>query len=282
MTGRLSGKVAVITGGSSGIGAATVRLFLDEGAKVVIGDLNCEGHDASISTGAARFIRTDVNDEGDVAAMVALAEEEFGGLDILFNNAGAVGTTASFAEMKAADWDAVFTLLPRAAMLGIKHASALLKKRGGGCIINTASIAAHRPEIGRCAYSAAKATVVALTKFAARELAPDNIRVNSISPGLMPTPIMGGGFVAPERLDDLLSAVAAVFTGAQPLPRGGHPRDIAHAALFFASDESSFVTGQDLAVDGGMLLMGPQAISNIRSGLSEIAERFQLEAAPGK
>ena len=123
---------------------------------------------------------------------------------------------------------------------------------------------------------------MALTKFAARELAPDNIRVNSISPGLMPTPIMGGGFVAPERLDDLLSAVAAVFTGAQPLPRGGHPRDIAHAALFFASDESSFVTGQDLAVDGGMLLMGPQAISNIRSGLSEIAERFQLEAAPGK
>jgi NAD(P)-dependent dehydrogenase (short-subunit alcohol dehydrogenase family) len=258
MTGRLDGKIAVITGGSSGLGAATVELFLAEGARVVVADLN----EPTGGIGAnARFARCDVTREADIAEAIGLAKRAFGGLDILFNNAGASGTMAPLGEMDANAWDATMALLPRAAMLGIKHAVPLLAERGGGSIINTASIAGMRTGISTPAYTVAKAAVLQLTRAAAMEFGPRNIRVNNICPGIIPTGSVGGYFGIPaDKLDAAVPKIHDIFATAQPLPRSGRPIDIAQMALFLASDASAFATGQDFVVDGGMMLMGPGSL----------------------
>jgi NAD(P)-dependent dehydrogenase (short-subunit alcohol dehydrogenase family) len=272
----LDGRVAVITGGGSGLGAAAVALFVREGARVVVADLNAG--DAGEDRDQTRFIRCDVTKEADVAAALALAQDVFGGLDILFNNAGAGGTQSSIADMAIDDWDAVMALNLRGAMLGIKHATPMLRARGGGSIINTASIAGLRPGISSAAYSVAKAGLIRLTEIAAAELAANRIRVNAICPGIIPTGSVGGMLgLAPEQTTTLLSRISDIFSRAQLLPQAGSPEDIAQMALFMASDASLWMTGQAVAVDGGMMLKGPDTLDIQREG-NVVQKLFELKA----
>lgn len=256
MAGRLEGKVAVITGGCSGIGRASVELFIREGAKVVIADVQ-DDKGAVLANGfkdAARFIHCDVTQEAQVAAATALAESAFGGLDIIFNNAGHGGTQLGVETMTVEGWDAAFALLVRGPMLGMKFATPLLRKRGGGAIINTASIAGIEAGWGY-AYSAAKAAVIHMSKAASAELAPQNIRVNAICPGVIPTPIFGLTMGAPQQMAEQMAAVVAeAGRKMQPIPRSGQPEDIAKMALFLASDDASFITGEHFVVDGGITI----------------------------
>ena len=257
--GTLAGTVAVITGGASGMGLATVRRFLDEGASVVIADLN---RDAGESVAAelghrVRFTLCDVSLEDDVAAAVALAVEAFGGLDIMFNNAGIGGAFGPITEIEADDWDVTFAVLVRGVFLGTKHAARVMIEQGrGGSIINTASIAGLGGGAGPQAYSAAKAAVVNLTMTTAVELAPDSIRVNAICPGVIFTPLMHSGDEADaERMVEEL----------QPLPRRGEGADIAGTALWLAGPDSGFVSGEAIRVDGALLAAGPRIIGRLRN-----------------
>ena len=255
--GRLDGKVAVVTGGASGMGRATVELFLQEGARVVVADLNEENGRALLgeldragrSAGVA-FVRADVAEEADVVAMLECARERFGRLDILFNNAGVGGAFGPITEIEVNDWDFTFAVLLRSVFLGIKHGARMLIDQGeGGSIINTASIAGLGGGGGPQAYSAAKAGVVSLSKTTAIELAKHRIRVNAICPGVIVTPLMDRG--NPEKAADRAR-------GLQPWPDEGDVEDIAQAALYLSADESRFVTGQTLTVDGGLLAAGPK------------------------
>jgi NAD(P)-dependent dehydrogenase (short-subunit alcohol dehydrogenase family) len=262
LAGRLEGKVALITGGCSGIGLGTVELFVAEGAKVVAADLQAE-KGAILEqrfVDRVRFARCDVTQEADIAAAVALAQSEFGGLDILFNNAGTAGLLGGVAEIEAVAWDAMFALLVRGPALGMKHALPLMQARGGGSIINTASIAALQAGWGPLAYSAAKAAVLHMSKCAAANLAKDRIRVNAICPGLIATSIFGTALGMPrEGADQLAALVAQNAAVAQPIAKAGLPNDIAEAALYLASDASAFVTGTHILVDGGITIGGPHS-----------------------
>ncbi|MBA3810120.1 MAG: SDR family oxidoreductase [Caulobacteraceae bacterium] len=255
MAGRLEGKVALITGGCSGIGLGTVELFVAEGARVVAADVQDE-------KGAilekrfpehARYIHCDVTAEAEIAAACALARDAFGGLDILFNNAGHAGAPGGVEAMTAEGWDAVFALLVRGAALGMKHALPLMLARGGGSIINTASIAGLQAGWGPLAYSTAKAAVIHMSRCAAAELSPHKIRVNAICPGLIATSIFGTALGLPrEGADQMAALVAQNAAVAQPIPKAGLPADIAAAALYLASDDSLFVSGTHLVVDGAI------------------------------
>ncbi|MEA3057091.1 MAG: hypothetical protein QOD30_2523 [Actinomycetota bacterium] len=249
MTGRLEDKVAVITGGASGMGFATVRRFLDEGARVVIADLNEESGAVALDTLAAgdrvRFEPVDVAEEVDVARAIATAVSAFGQLDIVFNNAGVGGAFGAVTDLHVEDWDYTFAVLVRGVFLGVKHAAKQMIEQGwGGAIVNTASVAGLSGGNGPLCYSAAKAAVVNLTRAAALELAPHRIRVNAICPGAIDTPLMHGG--RPERAGENVGRVV-------PWPDAvGRPDDIAGAALFLASGDSAYVTGEALVVDGGL------------------------------
>jgi NAD(P)-dependent dehydrogenase (short-subunit alcohol dehydrogenase family) len=265
MTGRLQDKVAVITGGASGMGLATAKRFLKEGAKVVIADLNPVTGETALEALAeaghgarARFIRVDVAAEADIEAMVALAVDQFGGLDILFNNAGVGGAFGALTDIHVDDWDYTFAVLVRGVFLGLKHGARQLLAQGrGGSIINTASIAGVSGGGGPLAYSAAKAAVINLTRAAAIELAPSRIRVNAICPGPILTPLMHGG--RPEQVTETMKEFL-------PWPDMGQPDDIAGAALFFASDDSNFVTGDAMLVDGGVTAAGPGIFGRSKFG----------------
>lgn len=254
MAGRLEARVAVITGGASGMGRSTVLGFLDEGASVVVADMNeANGKalvDEVIDLGAGdrlRFVRTDVSSEPDVAAAVACAVETFGKLDVMFNNAGVGGAFGAITQLHVEDWDWTFGVLCRGVFLGIKHAARVMTE--GGSILSTASVAALSGGMGTTAYSAAKAAVVNLTRNAAIELAPRRIRVNCICPGGIATPLLARGRPAEEVTRQLESL--------QPWPEAGRGEHIADAALYLASDESRFVTGHALVVDGGLSIAGP-------------------------
>ena len=257
--GRLAGKVAVVTGGASGMGAATVRRFVGEGARVVIADLQVEKGEAMAAEAgdAAAFIATDVSVEADVAAMVACATSRFGRLDCLFNNAGFGGVSGAIDEtdMGEAYARTVGGLLT-GPVLGMKHAAPVMKEQGSGSIVSTASVAGLRGGMGPHVYSALKAAVIGLTRSVAVELAAFGIRVNAICPGGIMTPIFLGGRklkaganVTQETLEEVLEPA---FAEMQPVPRAGVGKDIADMALFLASDDSTFVTGQALVVDGGL------------------------------
>lgn len=254
MSGRLADKVAIITGGASGIGRASVLRFLAEGARVVIGDLNRAKGEETLQLAAAVaapgnvcFQACDVSDEAQVAALVERARSEYGRLDCMFNNAGLPGAVGPLETVSVEDWDRTFAVLVRGVFLGIKHATALLRERGG-TIVNTASIAGLNAGAGAAAYSTCKAAVIGLTRSAAVELAPARIRVNALCPGLVLTPLL-------DRSQS--NELEAVLRKAQPWPEAGLPEHLADAALFLASDESRFVTGEALVVDGGITARGP-------------------------
>ena len=255
MAGRLEGKVALITGGCSGIGLGTVELFVAEGANVVAADVQDEKGKMLEQRfpGRVAFSHCDVTQEADIAAACAKAASEFGGLDVLFNNAGTGGQPGGAAEVTADGWDATFALLVRGPALGMRYALPLMKARGKGSIINTASIAGVQAGWGPLAYSAAKAAVIHMSRCAAAELSPQGIRVNAICPGLIATSIFGTAIGLPrDAADQMAARVAENAAIAQPVKKPGLPEDIAKAALYLASDDSSFVTGIHLIVDGGI------------------------------
>jgi len=247
--GELDGRVAIITGGASGIGAATVRLFVESGARVVIGDLQSDLGDALARelSPSVIFQKTDVSKEDDVLTLVSRAETAFGRLDSIFNNAGFGGALGGIAETPVEEWDLTFDVLVRGVFLGMKHAAPLLRRQGGS-IISTASDAAFIGGYSPHAYAAAKAAVIQLTKSVSLELAEDRVRVNCICPGFIATPLALNTVGKPaSAMEDRKSWLVQ----AQPIERPGEPRDIAEMALFLASDRSGFVTGQAFAVDGG-------------------------------
>lgn len=258
MSGRLSGKVAIVTGGGSGIGRASVLRFAAEGARVVVADIHQDNAQKTVelarANGAADSViaqRCDVSAEADVAATVERAVREFGQLDCMFNNAGLVGAVGPIVSTSVEAWDRTFGVLVRGVFLGIKHAAPVMRARGG-TIINTASIAGFNAGAGPTAYSACKSAVIGLTRSAAVELAPDKIRVNALCPGLILSPMLDRNQATP--LENVLVA-------AQPWPEAGLPEHIADVALFLASDDSRFVTGESLVADGGILARGPGVFS---------------------
>lgn len=262
MTGRMDGKVALITGAASGIGLATVELFIAEGARVVAADIQDEKGRLLEQrfAGALRYIHCDVTREADIAAAVALAVAAFGGLNILFNNAGISDLTYDITAITEEAWDRIFAILVRGPMLGIKHAAPVMITGGGGSIINTSSIAALQAGYGPIAYSSAKAAVLHLSRVAAAQLSPQKVRVNAICPGLIATSIFGTALGLPREASDQLAAmVVESARGAQPVPEAGMPHHVAEAALYLASDASSFVTGTHLVVDGGVTVGGRHA-----------------------
>jgi NAD(P)-dependent dehydrogenase (short-subunit alcohol dehydrogenase family) len=265
MAGRLNGKVAVITGAASGIGRGTVDLFVSEGASVVAADIQDDkgARLEEFHKGKVRYLHCDVLIEDDIAAAIAAAVKNFGRLDCLFNNAGVSGGSAPVDSITAEGFDSVMRLHVRAAMFGIKHAIPAMTKGGGGSIISTSSVAGLHAGYGPYLYSIAKAAVRHMTSVAAAQLAPSRIRVNCICPGLIPTNIFAEGMGVPSAIvESRLDAMAAAAADLQPIPRGGRPRDIAEAALYFASDGSDWVTGQALVVDGGWTL-GPNGAAQM-------------------
>ncbi|HEY9218952.1 MAG TPA: SDR family oxidoreductase [Phenylobacterium sp.] len=258
--GRLENKVAVVTGGSSGIGRGTVERFVAEGALVMVGDID-EAGGAELQKAFPQqiaFRRCDVTSEAEIQSLLDGAADRFGGVDVLFNNAGAGGAREGIAEMTGSAWDLTMSLLLRSVALGMRYAVPHMRKRGGGSIINTASIAGMQAGAGPIAYSVAKAGVIHLSRVAAAELGRDNIRVNAICPGLILTNIFTPSDVVPAGFAEVIKRdMRQTAPNAQPLPKAGSPEDIAAAALFFASDESAFVTGVHMLVDGGMFT-GPR------------------------
>ncbi len=277
--GRLEGKVAVITGGASGIGEGTVRLFANEGANVVIADIQeARGEKLAEELGTATaFARTDVSQEDDIAAAVDLAVRKWGRLDCMYNNAGFGGVSGPIEDLDMAEYDRTMAVLLRGVFCGVKHAARVMKPQGSGSIVSTASVAGVGAIFGPSVYSAAKAAVIHMSKSLAVELAPAGIRVNAICPGGIATPIFGKGMgLTPEQADGTIEFMKAALSQSQPIKRAGVPGDIAEAALWLASDASSFVTGHALVVDGGITLAPGGIFSGDRTQLSpeERRERF--------
>lgn len=252
----LSGKVAIVTGGAAGLGRASVERFVEEGARVVIADVDVErGEQLAAQLGSAtRFLRTDVSDAGQVQALVDFAVAEFGALDIMFNNAGvSQAVFPSFIDDDLKDFHKVIDINLLGVMLGSQRAARYMKDHGGGVIINTASVGGTRAGFGIATYRAAKAAVNHFTKCMAIDFAQYGIRVNSISPGNIETemsafPIPG---MTPEQIGRIAEAIQPLRMAAQPYKRKGQQLDIANAALYLASEMSAQVTGIELVVDGG-------------------------------
>lgn len=251
MTGSLSGRVAVVTGGASGIGAATVDRFVTDGASVVVADLDdARGTEVAARHGdRAVFLRVDVSREEQVAAMIDEAVQRFGRLDVVFNNAGFGGALGPIASTTVEDYDLTFDVLVKSVVLGMKHAAPVLTAQGSGSVINTASIAALRAGWSPHLYAAAKAAVVQLTKSVAMELAASGVRCNAICPGFVATPL---AFGRPDATEEQLAAMRVMGAEGQPMGRVGEPADIASMAAFLARDESAWITGQVFVVDGGL------------------------------
>jgi NAD(P)-dependent dehydrogenase (short-subunit alcohol dehydrogenase family) len=248
-------RAALVTGGASGIGRATVARLLAEEWQVVIADLHAGNGEQAAEEfaeefgGRVAFVRADVSEEADVAGAVAACVAEFGRVDCVVNNAGVGGAFGALTDIAVEDWDYTFAVLVRGVFLGTKHGARVMRAAGrGGSIVNTASVAAFSGGAGPQAYSAAKAAVVNLGRVAAAELAGDRIRVNTVCPGLIVTPLIGRD----------VDTARAVMQEAQPWPDMGTPEDVAEVIAFLAGDAARFVTGEEITVDGGLRAAGPR------------------------
>jgi NAD(P)-dependent dehydrogenase (short-subunit alcohol dehydrogenase family) len=257
MSGELNGKVAIITGAANGIGRASAELFVAEGAKVVLGDIDTAAGEALAAQlgQTAHFVRTDVSDQADVEALVAAAVTRFGGLHVMYNNAGVSGRMLMrFLDDDLADFDRLQRINLMGIVTGSQFAARHMAKNGGGSIINTTSIAALRAGHSLLAYRSVKAGVNLFSQSIAIELGAFDIRVNVIAPGHVIT--SGNSFAEPGISSDEAERVRAAITdvrlGRQPLKRPGAPEDVAQAAMFLASDRSRYITGVILPVDGGI------------------------------
>jgi NAD(P)-dependent dehydrogenase (short-subunit alcohol dehydrogenase family) len=256
--GRLDGKVTIVTGATSGIGRRTVEIFAREGAKVVATGRREElgrSLEAAVGKDKCLFVKADAARESDVEAMFEACLSKWGRLDCIFNNAGGPAPVGGIETIPVEGFDAAMATLVRSVMLGMKHAAPIMMKQGFGSIINNGSIAGRRAGYSTSMiYGAAKAAVNHLTVCAAMQLGEKNVRCNSISPGGIATGIFAKALgLAPDKADAFAESMKAIMAKMQPIPRAGSVDDIANAAVFLASDESTFVNGHDLVVDGGVV-----------------------------
>lgn len=276
--GLVAGKVAIITGATSGIGARTAALFVEEGAKVVFtGRRRAEGEKIAAEIGPdAIFFQADATSEADWIRLVEFTMEKFGRIDALFNNAGGPAPTGGIAGVPVDGFDAAMALLVRSVMLGMKHVSPHMVAQKSGSIVNNASIASHLAGYSSSLiYGAAKAAVRHLTRCVGMELAESHVRVNSVSPGAIATGIFGKALGLDDaRADAKAKEMEQAFAKFQPTPRAGLPEDIAQCVLWLASDRSSFVVATDIVVDGGVI--GGRNFSEHQAGLRQM--KVALEA----
>lgn len=251
MAGRLEGKVALITGGSSGIGRATAALFAREGARVAVADVGVEGGEQTVNTirdagGEAVFVRADVSHAGEVQAAVERVIATYGRLDCAHNNAGIAGRFTATADSLEEDWDRIIRVNLKGVWLCMKYEIPRMLERGGGAIVNTASVAGLGGARRLSAYAASKHGVVGLTKTAALEYAPAGIRINAVCPGWIRTAMVEGAFGAHPGLEAQISV-------SEPIGRIGNPEEVAAAVVWLCSGAASFVTGHAMVVDGGLV-----------------------------
>ncbi len=257
---RFLDKTVIVTGAASGIGAAATALFAGEGATVFASDIDVAGGEklARETPGDVRFVECDVCDPAAIKALMDHAAQETGGIDTLFNNAGAGGARESIAEIEPEAWDRTMDLLLRSVAMGIRYAVPHMKGRKGASIVNVSSVAAVGPGYSPTTYAVAKAGVLHLTKCAATDLAQFGIRVNAVQPGFINTNIFTATMDIPDAAKEQAKAmIAQMSSNAQPVARGGQSDDIAQAVAFLASEQAGFMTGASMLVDGGITL-GPR------------------------
>lgn len=250
---RLRDKVAVVTGAGTGIGRATAVLFAREGARIVVGNRTPATGEETVNQirqagGEGRYVKTDVSRSEDARNIINTAVQAYGQLDILFNNAGIGGPGKELADTTEEEWDLIINVNLRGHFLCAKYAIPHMRARGGGVIINMSSVLGYLMLPHCTAYCTTKAAIIGLTKAMSLELARDNIRVNCLVPGSIDTPMMWEGLTEEEKRD-----IEPEVADAEPLGRVGAPEEIATAALFLATEDSSFMTGAPLIVDGGLL-----------------------------
>lgn len=270
--GMLDGKIGIITGATSGIGARTAELFVEEGAKVVFTGRRKEEGEALAKklSNSGRFVQADATIEDDWKRVIAETTKTFGKLDIVFNNAGGPAPTGSIASVPVEGFDQAMALLVRSVMLGMKHAAPIMMKQRSGSIINNGSIAAHLAGYSTSMiYGAAKAAVNHLTRCVAMELGEHNVRVNSVSPGAIATGILAKALGAEtSKAEQLTGKIEDIYAKAQPIPRAGITDDIAQCVIWLASDRATFVNGTDIVVDGGVI--GGRNYSQHQEGLKQV------------
>lgn len=280
---RFAGKTVVITGAASGIGKATCLLFASEGATVIAGDIDEKGGEdlAATSNGKIFFKRTDVCNTADIKALMDFAAEKTGGIDVVFNNAGAGGDKAPIEEIEPEGWDRTMDLLLRSVAMGVRYAVPHMIGREGAAIVNTASVAGLGAGYSPTAYAVAKCGVIHLTKVGATDLAKHNIRMNAICPGFIQTNIFSASMDVPEeKRDEANKIIWEIANHTQPVKRGGRPEDIANMVAFLASKEAGFITGTHFVVDGGITTGQPHSWNPEAPGIFDALQAY-VEAPQG-
>jgi NAD(P)-dependent dehydrogenase (short-subunit alcohol dehydrogenase family) len=285
MNNRFAGKTVIVTGASDGIGHRTAERFYEEGANVVLADIQDEKGEALAAQLGERavFKHCDITSEADLEAVVALAEERFGGLDAVAHAAASAGSTKPYDQISVEEWDFGHALLLRAPMLVIKTAVPAMRRRGGGSIVlfSSAAVTNYR-KTNPPMYTVMKSAVVALARFAALLYADDMIRVNVVIPGAVPTPISQKMAGYDQETADAMTPLMldTWFRRTQPLPKPGSPDYLAEAVMFFASDQSQWITGADLRVDGGLSLERMLPVSEYKVAAEQAAAQVAAERAP--